>query len=137
MRGEGISLILVDNESEVGRVVKLLGVTHTAPLDDMIKHLDQMYEIAFVKVFDGTLRHAESYLHAYNIRRAIMVHSGKVQAFGRDLGWLQASLQSRKPVVEKGVLPEPVLKFASKAAEGFSQPEEKDDPYIDLGYARR
>lgn len=136
MLGEGISLILVDNESEVGRVAKLLKVTHTAPLDDMINHIDQMHEIAFVKVFDGTLKHAESYLHAYNIRRALLVHSGKVKAFGRDLGWLQVSLQSTAPVVEKGVLPPPVLKFDFKESKGFEQVEEKDDPYTDLGYRR-
>lgn len=136
MRGEGISLILVDNESEVGRVVELLKVTRTAPLDDMINHLDTMYEIAFVKVFDGTMAHAESYLHAYNIRRALLVHSGKVKAFGRDLGWLQVSLQSTAPVVEKGVLPPPVFKFDFQQTKGFEQVEEKDDPYTELGYRR-
>ena len=136
MRGEGISLILVDNEADVDKVVHLLKVTHTAPLDDMIKHIDVMYDVAFVKVFDGTLRNAESYLHAYNIRRALLVHSGKVQAFGRDLGWLQASLQATSPVVEKGDLPAPDLSHVFQRQNGFVQAEEKDDPYAELGYRR-
>lgn len=134
MLGKGISLILVDNEDEVARVAKLLNVTQTSPLSDMINHLDVMDDIAFVQVFDGTLAHAVSYLHAFNIRRAILSHSGKFEAYGHDMGWLQVTLQSANVPVKKGVLPPPVFKFDQ--ANGFAQVEEKDDPYTDLGYRR-
>lgn len=136
MLSEGISLILVDDEAEIVKVQELLGVTAIVALDDMVNHLDVMYEVAFTVVFVGGIEKAEKYLHAYNVRRAIVVVGGKAKAYGRDLTWIKKSLQYAHRTVEEGILPEPKLnlEFMGRA---FEQPLERDDPYADLGYARR
>jgi hypothetical protein len=137
MLSEGISLILVDDEAEIVQVQDFLGVTAAVPLDDMVKHLDVMYEVAFTVVFKGGLENALKYLHAYNVRRAIVVVEGKATAYGRDLTWIKKSLQFSSRKVTEGVLPEPKLNLDFMQGRSFEQPVERDDPYESLGYGRR
>lgn len=137
MLSEGISLILVDDEAEIVQVQDFLGVTAAVPLDDMVKHLDVMYEVAFTVVFKDGLENALKYLHAYNVRRAIVVTEGKATAYGRDLTWIKKSLQFSSRKVTEGVLPEPKLNLDFMQGRSFEQPVERDDPYESLGYGRR
>lgn len=136
MLSEGISLIIVDDEQEIARVLQLLGVDEAVPLRDMVNVLDRMYDVVFFEVFEGSMSNAEKYLHAYNVRRAIVVHEGRAKAFGRDLNWIKQSLQCKARLVEEGILPPPQMKFVQQPP-CWQQPEEKDDPYADLGYGRR
>lgn len=136
MLSEGISLILVDDEAEIAKVQSLLGVTAVVALDDMVNHLDVMYEVAFTVVFTGGLENAIKYLRAYNVRRAIVVNEGKATAYGRDLTWIKMSLNYSARKIEEGVLPEPKLNLDFMKGRSFEQPAERDDPYADLGYRR-
>ena len=136
MLSEGISLIIVDDEQEVARVLQLLGVDEAVPLGDMVKVLDRLYDVVFYEVFEGSMANAEKYLHAYNVRRAIVVHEGKAKAFGRDLNWIKQSLQCKARLVEEGILPPPNLNFVRQPPV-WHQQEERDDPYTELGYSRR
>jgi hypothetical protein len=137
MMSQGISLILVDDENEIPSLLPLLHIDNVVALDDMINHLDTLYDEVFYVLFTGPESAAEKYLHMYNVRRAIVVHSGKAKAHGRDLTWIKAVLGNSKREVVRGVLPEPKLNlgFLDRSG-GFSQPEEKDDPYAELGYRR-
>ena len=137
MMSPGISLILVDDENEIPSLLPLLHVDKVVALDDMINHIDTLYDEVFYVVFTGPESDAEKYLHMYNVRRAIVVHKGKAKAHGRDLSWIKAVLGNRKREVVKGVLPEPKLNLGFlDRSQGIPQAEEKDDPYADLGYRR-
>lgn len=125
MLSEGISLLLVEQESDLTNLRFILGVSETVPLNDMANNLHQLYDAVFHEVYSGDLAVAERYLHAYNFKRAMIVHRGSIKVYGRDLNWMKAALR-KSPEVVIAELPPPVMTF--------NLHEEKADPYSELGY---
>lgn len=136
----GISLVMYDDPAALPEVLKRLHVSRGVALDQMINHLDTLYDEVFTVHYQDVAQ-AERLLSAYNTRRAVIVHQGKMNVYGRDLGWAKACVASGKitPTPDPaGDLNRALDKVMGQLPEGIVvADEDRDDPYESLGYARR
>lgn len=136
----GISLVMYDDPAALPEVLKRLHAVRGVPLEDMINHLDTLYDEIFTVHYQNVAQ-AERLLSAYNTRRAVIVHQGKMNVYGRDLGWAKACVSGGKitPTPDPaGDLNRALDKVMGQMPQGISIPDDdRDDPYESLGYARR
>lgn len=140
MMSIGISLIIVDDEKDLALLAERLHINleDLVSLPKMMNNLDRMYDVVFFDICRGPIEHAEKHMHAYNIRRGIVVNRGTKRCYGRDFDWM-------KLAIDKGITaakPAPLnlcRELDQPGQEGICHllPEEKDDPHAELGYARR
>lgn len=136
----GISLVMYDDPAALPEVLKRLQVARGVPLDDMMNHLDTLYDEVFTVHYQNVVQ-AKRLLSAYNTRRAVIVHQGKMNVYGRDLGWAKACVAGGKitPIPDPaGDLNRALDKVMGQMPQGIAIPDDdRDDPYESLGYARR
>ena len=136
----GISLVMYDDPAMLPEVLKRLHVSEGVALDKMIERLDTLYDEVFTVHYQNVAQ-AERLLSAYNTRRAVIVHQGKMNVYGRDLGWAKACVAGGKitPIPDPaGDLNRALDKVMGQMPQGIAvADDDRDDPYESLGYARR
>lgn len=140
MMSIGISLIIVDDENDLTAIAERLHMKRDdlVPVSQMVNNLQRMYDIVFYDVCQGPVEHAENYMHAYNIRRGIVVNRGTKRCYGRDFDWMKLAIDKCITAAKPAPL-NLCRELDQPGQEGICHllPEEKDDPHADLGYARR
>ena len=122
MKEHGINLIVADSAEEIENLRKILGVTSVSAL----KSLEQMVFVDPDTVFFSVLRtkkEMEKLFGFFTVKRGVMSYGGHRDLVGFNVDWVKKILASKK----SAELPKPIV---------IPQPEEKDDPYTDLGYRR-
>lgn len=125
MRDGGISLLVVDTPENLSLLRDKLGVGEPMHIDNLISNVSQVEDLVFYTPFHDGRTLAEQYITSFNIRRAVIAIGDKVTVHGRDLGWMKA-------VVAAKATPAP----NQCVRHGIAIPEERDDPWQDLGYTR-
>lgn len=138
---QGISLIIVDNEDNVEVLLQRLNVVDAVPLSTLYDNVDKVEDLVFYHVMKTSQEEAERFAYCYNLRRALLWVDGHVHAHGGDLNWVKASLFRIEParpipVPEVQVAVDKALPAGFSTLPSFQAPEERDDPYADLGYRR-
>lgn len=124
MKEHGINLIVADSAEEIENLRVILGVGAVSSL----KSFEQMIFVDPDTVFFSILRsksEMEKLFGFFTVKRGVMSYGGHRDLVGFNIDWTKKILAGNKPQPE-----------VRKPIE-IPQPEEKDDPYVDLGYHRR
>lgn len=122
MKEHGINLIVADSAEEIENIREILGIGSVSAL----KSIEQMIFIDPDTVFYSILRtksEMEKLFGFFSVKRGVMSYSGHRDLVGFNVDWAKRILAGKKAVEA----PKPIE---------IVQPEEKDDPYADLGYRR-
>ena len=135
MRNEqGLNIVLADNDNEVKRVLDILQVTEAFPLSQLPELCLRQPEAVYYEVIaeEARIHQLLQYLH---VRRGVISIKGKRSFEGFNVDWmgkilaasdLDRAIKDTQPEPPK--LPKPVLVV--------SNDEDREDPYLDLGYRR-
>ena len=124
MKDGGISLLVVDTPENLSKLTKKLGIGQPMHIDNLISNVSQVEDLVFYTPFHDGRTLAEQYITSFNIRRAAIAIGDKITVHGRDLGWMKAVVATAAPEPHQRV------------CQGITIPEERDDPWEDLGYRR-
>ena len=122
MKEHGINLIVADSAEEIENLRQILGVSSVSAL----KSMEQMIFVDPDTVFFSVLRtkqEMEKLFSFFTVKRGVMSYGGHRDLVGFNVDWVKKILASKKSA-------EPPKQIV------IPQPEEKDDPYADLGYRR-
>lgn len=135
MRNEqGLNIVLADNDDEVKRVLDILQVTEAFPLSQLPELCLRYPEAVYYEVMaeEARIHQLLQYLH---VRRGVISIKGKRSFVGFNVDWmgkvmaasdLDRAIKATQPEPPK--LPKPVLVV--------SNDEDREDPYLALGYRR-
>jgi len=136
MRNEnGISIILADNEAEVDRLVRILGLTDVYPLSALAEMTVISTDTVFFAVQSDTA-HLERLPNLLSVRRGVISIEGKRRHLGFNVDWMSRLLAEKdldKAIEAAAVIPVPKPAPKMTVIEGTF---ERDDPYESLGYRR-
>lgn len=136
MRNEnGISIILADNEAEIDRLVRILGLTDVYPLSALAEMTVISTDTVFFAVQSDTA-HLERLPNLLSVRRGVISVEGKRRHLGFNVDWMSRLLAEKdldKAIEAVADIPVPKPAPKMTVIEGTF---ERDDPYESLGYRR-
>jgi len=135
MRNEqGLNIVLADNDDEVKRVLDILQVTEAFPLSQLPELCLRHPEATYYEVIAEEAR-IHQLLQYFHVRRGVISIKGKRTFAGFNVDWmgkilaasdLDRAIKAAQPEPPK--IPKPVLVV--------SNDEDREDPYLALGYRR-
>lgn len=131
----GVSIVLADSEVELQRLLKHLGVAVSYPLERLVEVSLSNPEAVFhvILATQGEMDRLVQYL---NVRRGITSVAGKRNFIGFNVDWMTRMLAERDLDRAIEVATAPVRPMPKPVLVRMDD-EERDDPYAELGYARR
>ncbi len=127
MRNFGINLILTDSMAEVEAIAKALDLVEVYPLDELTQHCLTNPDATYFQLGDQ-VQQLEQLAAYFTVRRGVIRVQGKDKFLGTNVDWMTKLLVRTTHTAAKQVV-QPIRTFSIQ--------EEKDDPFQDLGYARR
>ena len=135
MRNEqGLNIVLADNDDEVKRVLDILQVTEAFPLSQLPELCLRYPEAVYYEVMAEEAR-IHQLLQCLRVRRGVISIKGKRSFVGFNVDWMGKILAtSNLDRATKDAQPEPPK--LPKPVMVVSNDEDREDPYLTLGYRR-
>jgi len=127
MRNVGINLILADSMSAVDAIAVELDIEEVYPVEELIQTYRTSPHATYFALGDS-VPELEQLATYFTVRRGVIRVDGKDKFLGSNVDWMTKLLvkTSKTAAAEK-----------VQTIRSFTVPEEKDDPFEELGYARR